>query len=271
MLASPPLSLGQAIILGIIQGLTEFLPISSSAHLYVVPKLLGWAYHGIAFDVALHWGTLIALLIAFWRDWWNLAREVFAVDPAVRSSALRTWAIIAVASIPAGVAGLLLEEIAETHLRSLPIQAATLTVFGFLLWWVDKVAPVRQETGLPGWRASLIMGFAQALSLVPGVSRSGVTITAGRSAGLSRVAAARFSFLLATPITFAAGMLKIKDMGDSGVSAPVMFAGVASAAIVGVLAIRGLISWLGRAGFAAFFIYRVALALIILVTLARAA
>jgi undecaprenyl-diphosphatase len=265
------MSLGQAIVLGIIQGLSEFLPISSSAHLYVVPKLLGWPYHGIAFDVALHWGTLLALLIAFWRDWWNLARDVFASDRAVSSKALQTWAMIAVASIPAAIAGFVLKDIAETQLRSLPLQAATLTVFGFLLWWVDRVAPVRQESGLPGWRTSLIMGFAQAISLVPGVSRSGVTITAGRSAGLSRVAAARFSFLLATPITFGAGLLELKNLGANGVSTPVLLAGVVSAAIVGVLAIRGLISWLGRAGFAAFFIYRVALALVIVVTLARAA
>ena len=270
MLASPAMSFGQAIVLGIIQGLTEFLPISSSAHLYIVPKLLGWPYHGIAFDVALHWGTLLALLIAFWRDWWNLLRDVFSKDRAVASKAWQTWAMIAVASVPAAIAGVLLEDIAETHLRSLPLQAATLTVFGFLLWWVDKVAPVRQESGTPGWRDSLIMGFAQTISLVPGVSRSGVTITAGRSVGLSRVAAARFSFLLATPITFGAGLLKLKELDHSGVSPPVLLAGVLSAAIVGVLAIRGLISWLGRAGFAAFFIYRVALALVIIVTLVRA-
>ena len=261
------MSFGQAIALGIIQGLTEFLPISSSAHLYVVPTLLGWTYHGVAFDVALHWGTLLALLLAFWADWLKLARDVFVSDVATRQAAVHTWLLIIVASIPGAVAGFLLKDAAETSLRSLPLQAATLAVFGFLLWWVDRVAPVRQTEGTPGWGAGLLMGFAQALALVPGVSRSGVTITAGRAKGLSRVLAARFSFLLATPITFGAGVLELKHLRDSGVAAPVLLAGVASAAIVGLFAIRGLIRFLGRAGFAAFFVYRVLLAIVIVVTL----
>lgn len=263
------MSLGQAVILGIIQGLTEFLPISSSAHLYVVPTLLGWPYHGVAFDVALHWGTLLALLIAFWRDWWNLGRDALAGTGPVRHQALRTWAQIIVASIPAGLAGLFLKDIVEQHLRWLPLQAATLAIFGFLLWWSDRVGATRETAAGPGWRACLVMGFAQALSLVPGVSRSGITITAGRSTGLSRVQAARFSFLLATPITMGAGLLEMKDLGHNGVATPVLFAGIASAAIVGVLAIRGLIAWLGRAGFAAFFAYRVGLAALILFTVFR--
>ena len=268
MLASLPMSFGQAIVLGVVQGLTEFLPISSSAHLYVVPKLLGWPYHGVAFDVALHWGTLIALLAAFWRDWFELARDAVVGAPEARKAAWRTWLTIALASVPAAIAGLLLQDVAETRLRSLPLQAATLAIFGFLLWWIDRSAPVKRD-GMPGWRAAMVMGTAQALSLVPGVSRSGVTMTAGRGAGLSRVAAARFSFLLATPITFGAGLLELRHLNTSGVAPAVMLAGVISAAIVGVLAIRGLIAWLSRAGFAAFFAYRVALALLIVLTLAR--
>jgi undecaprenyl-diphosphatase len=256
------MSFGQAIVLGVVQGLTEFLPISSSAHLYIVPKLLGWPYHGVAFDVALHWGTLLALLIAFGGEWLRLGRDAIAGAPDARNAAWRTWFMIALASVPAAVAGFLLKDVAETHLRSLPLQAATLAVFGFLLWWVDRRAPVKRET-TPGWGEAMIMGAAQALSLVPGVSRSGVTITAGRSAGLSRVAAARFSFLLATPITFGAGLLKLKDLSHD--LSPVTLAiGVLSAALTGFLAIRGLIRWLGRAGFEVFFLYRVALAALIL-------
>ena len=261
------MSLSQAIVLGIVQGLTEFLPVSSSAHLYVVPKLLGWQYHGLAFDVALHWGTLFALLMAFGGEWWALARHAFAADAATRKAAGRTWLLIAAASVPGAVAGFLLKDVAETALRSLPLQAATLAGFGFLLWWVDRVAPVLSSQGTPSWGAGLAMGLAQALALVPGVSRSGVTITAGRAAGLSRVQAARFSFLLATPITFGAGVLELKHLRGSGIPAPVLLAGVASAAIVGVVAIRGLLRFLGRAGFAAFFVYRLALALVIVLTL----
>ncbi len=263
------MSFFQAIVLGVIQGLSEFLPISSSAHLYVVPKLLGWTYHGLAFDVALHWGTLVALLIAFGRDWLKLARDVFSGDAAERSDAIRTWLTIIVASIPAVIVGLLLKDAAETALRNLPLQAAMLAVFGFLLWWVDRVAPVRQTEGNPGWSTSIVVGLAQALALIPGVSRSGITITAGRARGLSRVAAARFSFLLATPITFGAGVLEFKHMVHGDVTLPVLLAGVASAAIVGVIAIRSLIRFLGHAGFLGFFIYRVAFAALIVIALVR--
>lgn len=262
------MSLGQAVVLGIIQGLTEFLPISSSAHLYVVPTLLGWSYPGLAFDVALHWGTLVALLLAFWKDWWSLSRDAIAGAPDAKRAARGFWVRIAVASVPAAIAGLALEGLAETHLRALPIQAVTLTVFGFLLWWVDRVAPSRPGTGPPGWRPALIMGFAQALSLVPGVSRSGITITAGRAAGLTRVEAARFSFLLATPITFGAGILKMDDL-STDLPAAVIAAGVVSSAVVGLLAIHGLLRWVARAGFGAFFAYRVALAAILVITLLR--
>jgi undecaprenyl-diphosphatase len=254
----------QAAVLGAVQGLTEFLPISSSAHLYVVPTLLGWPYAGVAFDVATHWGTLIALLAAFWRDWWTLARDAVAGAPAARSAAIGTWLRLAVASVPAAIAGLLLEDLADTTLRALPIQAATLAGFGFLLWWVDRVRPAGRETSDPGWATALAMGAAQALALVPGVSRSGVTITCGRACGLARVSAARFSFLLAVPITFGAGLLKLRDLSPDLPPLTIAIA-VLSAAVTGFFAIRGLIRWVGRAGFEVFFLYRVALAVLILV------
>jgi len=263
------MSFFQAIVLGIVQGLTEFLPISSSAHLYVIPKLLGWSYHGVAFDVALHWGTLLALLVAFGGTWWTLLRDAFAGDVAVRAEARHTWLVIVVASIPAVIAGKLLKGVAESALRNLPLQAAMLALFGLLLWWVDKVAPVREDRRTPGLGSAIWIGVSQALALVPGVSRSGITITAGRATGLSRVAAARFSFLLATPITFGAGVLEFNDMVHGDVTAPVILAGITSAAIVGVIAIRGLIRFLGHAGFAAFFIYRVLFAAVIVITLLR--
>jgi undecaprenyl-diphosphatase len=262
------MSLGQAVALGIIQGLTEFLPISSSAHLFVVPTLLGWPYHGLGFDVALHWGTLIALLVAFWRDWWRLLRDFFSADRLARDDARRTWLQLAVGSVPAAIAGLLFKDVIETQLRWLPLQAVTLSVFGFLLWWVDRKAPTRVSETSPSWGAALLMGCAQAVALVPGVSRSGVTITAGRAAGLPRVAAARFSFLLATPITFGAGLLEVEHFRDSA-STQVLIVGMAVSAVVGILAIRGLLHWLGRAGFGVFFAYRLALAALVLMSAAR--
>lgn len=252
----------QAALLGIIQGLTEFLPISSSAHLYAIPTLLGWTYGGLAFDVALHWGTLVALLIAFWREWWMLIRDAFSRNVATRRRALGIGLRLAVASVPAAVVGLLLQDAAETYLRALPLQAAMLIVFGFLLWWVDKVARRGPEADFPGWGACLVVGVAQSLALVPGVSRSGVTITAGRAAGMGRVSAARFSFLLATPITFGAGLVELRHA--SHVSAVPIAIGVMMSAIFGLIAIRGLIRWVSRAGFAAFFAYRVALAALLI-------
>jgi undecaprenyl-diphosphatase len=256
----------QAVVLGAVQGLTEFLPISSSAHLYIVPTLLGWPYAGVAFDVALHWGTLLALVIAFWSDWANLARDVWH---GPRAAAARVMlAKIVVASIPAAIAGVLLEKLADTKLRSLPLQAVMLFVFGFLLWLADRMFVARREDRVPGWGASLLVGAAQALALVPGVSRSGITMTAGRTVGLDRVSAARFSFLLATPITFGAGLLELRHL-PTGVPVGTLALGVVTSAVVGLLAIRGLLRWLSHAGFGVFFAYRAALAAFILFTLVR--
>lgn len=252
----------EAVVLGSLQGLSEFLPISSSAHLYVVPRLLRWTYNGLAYDVALHWGTLIALVLAYGDVWLRLGRDALTGAPAARASAWDTWIKLAVASVPAAIAGLLLKDAAEGALRSLPLQAVTLTVFGFLLWWVDRVAPQRAGSGTPGWAACLAMGVAQAVALVPGVSRSGITITAGRASGLTRVDAARFSFLLATPITFGAGLLELRHL-PTGVPIGPLVLGVAVSALVGLLAIRGLIRWLGNAGFGVFFAYRLALAAVV--------
>jgi len=257
----------QAAVLGAIQGLTEFLPISSSAHLYAVPTLLGWKYAGLAFDVALHWGTLIALLVAFWRDWWNLIRDLFARDGAVRRAAGVTWLKLAAGSVPAAIAGVLLQDIAETRLRALPLQALMLTVFGFLLWWVDRISVRGRDTKIPGWGACIAIGAAQALALVPGVSRSGVTITAGRASGLDRVSSARFAFLLGTPITFGAGLLELRHAPGSMLGLPVAI-GVLTSAVFGLFAIRGLIRWVSRAGFVAFFAYRVLLAIVLVTAFA---
>jgi len=266
--AAAALTPGRAAVLGAVQGLTEFLPVSSSAHLYIVPKLLGWTYEGVAFDVALHAGTLVALLLAFWRDWWDLVRNLFAADAPTRDQARKLWAWLIVATIPGGVAGLLLEKAADTQLRDLRIQAVTLFVFGVVLWAADRFRPPGRDPEVPEMKTGLAMGFAQALALVPGVSRSGITITAGRLSGLSKISAARFSFLLATPITFAAVVLKLRHMPHD-VPASSLAVGVITSAAVGLLAIRGLIRWLGRAGFGVFLAYRTALAALLLIVVLR--
>lgn len=269
MLACGAMSALEAATLGIVQGLTEFLPISSSAHLYIVPRMLGWSYGGVTFDVALHMGTLAALLIAFWREWWALGRGAFHRDRAARAEAHGVWLKLAAATVPAVIVGLAVQPIAETHLRSLPLQAVTLAAFGLLMWAVDRRSPSRPADGFPGWGACMLVGCAQALSLVPGVSRSGVTMTAGRAAGMPRVEAARFSFLLGTPITLGAGLVELRKL-DQGPPIAVVAIGAATSAIVGVLAIRGLIRWLGRAGFGAFCAYRVGLAIVIALYALRA-
>lgn len=259
----------QAVVLGTIQGLSEFLPISSSAHLYAVPTMLGWRYEGLAFDVALHGGTLLALLIAFGSDWIGLFRDAVAGAGPAGREARSVLARLVVASIPGAVAGVLLEGPAEVLLRSLPIQAAMLAAFGLLLWWVDRTRPQLHEARVPGWGSCVFIGCAQALALIPGVSRSGITMTAARGVGLSRVSSATFSFLLATPITFGAVVLEMRHL-PKDVPGSTIAIGVVSAAVVGLLAIRGLIRWLGRAGFGVFAVYRVALALVIVVQWIRA-
>lgn len=257
----------QALVLGAVQGLTELLPVSSSAHLYVVPTLLGWKYEGVAFDVALHGGTLVALVIAFWNDWLALLREAFSDNTELARGARMMWAKLVVATIPGAIAGKLLDQYADTYLRQLPLQAAMLVLFGLLLWLVDRGRPGRDERS-PGWGTAMAMGLAQCVALVPGVSRSGITMTAGRAAGLSRVSAARFSFLLATPITAGALLLKLKDVPHD-VPATTLAIGVASAAVFGILAIRVLLRVLRTAGFGVFFAYRVVFAAFIVAWLAR--
>lgn len=253
----------QAAVLGAVQGLTELLPVSSSAHLYVVPTLLGWPYAGLAFDVALHGGTLLALIIAFWGDWLAMVREAFSSDAAVAREARQLWAKLAAATVPAAIAGKAFGDFFEFQTRALPLQAATLFVFGLLLWLADRFRPAGTETRSPSWTQAMAIGFAQCLALVPGVSRSGITMTTGRVSGLSRVSSARFSFLLATPITFGAFLLKIPDV-PSGLPVSTVLIGVASAAVFGVLAIRLLLGMLRVTGFGVFFAYRAAFALGIL-------
>ena len=258
----------QAFILGAVQGLTELLPISSSAHLYIVPTVLGWHYEGVAFDVALHGGTLVALVIAFWKDWLKLVTDLASPDGVIAKAARDLWLKLVVCTIPGAIAGKLLDKIADEKLRYIPLQAAMLAIFGIILWAADRFSGEGEETDRPTWMTSLSMGLAQCLALVPGVSRAGITMTAGRVTGLSRTAAARFSFMLATPITAGALVLKLKDIPHD-VPASSMLIGVVTAAVFGIGAIHLLLGMVRRAGFGVFAVYRVALAAGLFIWIAR--
>lgn len=267
----PLLSPLQAAVLGAVQGLSELLPISSSAHLYLVPTLLGWPYAGVAFDVAMHAGTLLALLVAFLDDWLKLARGVFARDSAERDESRQLFGMIVAATVPALIAGKVIGEL-EDRLRSVPLQATMLLLFGILLWLADRFTRGQRDGRLPGWGTALFMGFAQCLALVPGVSRSGVTMTAGRTAGLSRLAAARFSFMISLPITLAAvlytGLLKSRNL-LAEVPVGTLLIGVTTSAVFGFLAIRFMLGLLRRTGFGVFAAYRTLLALGLFIWAAR--
>ena len=257
----------EAILLGFIQGATEFLPISSSGHLIAVPWLLGLTEHSLAFDVALHLGTLVAVGGALITDWSKMFAGVFkglrADGNPFATEDGRRLGLLAVASIPGGVFGLLLNDLAEDAFRSAALVAMTMSVMGAILWFADSRA--RSERRLESWglREALIMGFAQAMALVPGVSRSGATISAARLLGFDRDSAARLSFLMALPVTFGAVVLKVPKLFAAGIDATLV-AGIAVAAVVGVLSIRVLFAWVKTRSYLPFVIYRFAFAALIL-------
>jgi len=253
------MTLVQAAVLGVVQGLTEFLPISSSAHLLLVPWVMGWKDPGLAFDVALHWGTLVALAVYFWRDWARLAAGVLRAlsERAMNPDALLA-AKLAVGTVPAGIAGVLLEDTADRALRSPWISACMLALVGIVMWIFDRRAKSGDENRTPGWGATILIGCAQAIALVPGTSRSGITMIAGLACGLPRPAAARFSFLLSGPIILAAGLKKLPGIlhGDPATTA----VGLVCAALSGGFAIAFLLRYLSRGSFVPFAIYRLVLA-----------
>ncbi len=260
----------QAIVLAIVQGLTEFLPISSTAHLALFPWLLGWKDPGLTFDVALHAGTLVAALVYFWRTWLEMLAAVFspdnAGDPKAREHRTLFWFLL-LGTLPGTAVGLLFEEMAEKELREPVIIAAALIAVGMLMWAGENVGTHKVNLQQVSLLDSLIVGVAQALALVPGVSRSGVTMTAGLFRGMSRGTAARFSFLLSTPIIAGAALKKALEMRHSGLPSDMrlpFLAGTAVAALVGYLVVGFLIRYLERRTFKLFAVYRVALGVIVL-------
>lgn len=255
----------QAIVLGIVQGLTEFLPVSSSAHLVLIPWLLNWKDPGLAFDVALHMGTLLALLIYYWRDWLDMGLSLASGQEIHR----RLLFLLIVASVPGAIIGVLLEKQAETIFRTPALIACTLAALGVILWIADIYSSdhrkIRQMTIVD----ALLIGFSQALAIVPGVSRSGATITMARLLGISREDAANFSFLMATPIIAGAGMLEVHKALKTGIPSQVGLGFIASA-IFGLLSIALLIRYVRTHTYRPFAVYRlIAAAFVIAVVLFR--
>lgn len=250
------------ILLAIVQGLTEFLPISSSAHLILFPKLNGWADQGLAFDVAVHVGTLTAVVWYFRRDIMIILRDglsSLAQRKKVGDSNL-FWAV-GLGTIPVGLAGLLFKDLVETSLRSPLVIAATTIIFGLLLWWADvQGRRVRNEHTI-GWRDVLVIGVAQAIALIPGTSRSGITMTAGLMMGLTRAAAARFSFLLSIPVIVLAGGLNALELIQAAqpVDWMALGLGVLFSAVSAYLCIVLFLRMLERIGMLPFMIYRLIL------------
>jgi undecaprenyl-diphosphatase len=270
----------QAFTLGVVQGATELLPISSSGHLILVPWAAGWRYleehpdFNKTFDVALHLGTLVAVILYFWGDVVRLVRAWFRSVGRRRISTddERIAWYVAVATVPAAIAGAAGEDFIEKKLGNPWQIAILLAVFAVFLWLADRVAARRSIEDV-GWKGAVGVGLAQCLALMPGVSRSGVTITAGRLLRLDRDQAARFSFLLLIPIVFGASVLKgIKDVAFGGGlpsgSAGPFVVGMLAAAVVGLVAIWALLGYVRRHTYSVFVVYRLALAAAILVVIA---
>lgn len=256
------MTLIQIIVLALIQGLTEFLPVSSSAHLILGSKAFGWPDQGLVFDVATHLGTLFAVLVYFRRELMEMARAWLGPVQNDQDRLHRNLAIyLAIASIPALLTGFLAHDLVEFYLRDVRVIAWTTIGFGLLLWLADATGAKNRGLEEITLKGAIIIGLAQALALIPGTSRSGVTITAGRFLGLSPEAAARFSFLLAIPIVAAAGgygALRVAT-GDAPIDWTQFALALVFAAIAGWVCIAAFLALLKRVGLMPFVIYRLLL------------
>lgn len=263
--------ISQAILLAIVQGITEFLPVSSSAHLALAPWLFGWKDQGLAYDIALHLGTLAAVLLYFARDWAQVFAQAFGInyspDPELRLNRTMLW-LLALGSVPVGVIGLLFEKQAETTLRNPLVIGTMLVVIGLVMWFADKAGRRERGIGSIGLVDAVAIGSAQALAIIPGTSRSGATISAGLFRGLDRHAAGRFSFLLSTPVTAAAGAKALYDLYKHGGVAPDMrapfYIGITVSAITGCIVIGLFLRFLRTNSLRPFIAYRIAFGIFVL-------
>lgn len=251
----------QIAVLSLVQGLTEFLPISSSAHLILIPVLTDWPDQGLAFDVAVHVGTLLAVVSYFRNELWAMTTAWFrSLGGHATADSRLAWAVI-FGTVPAALAGLLFSDIIAHHLRSPLVIAATTIVFGLVLWWADACRRGRRDEYEITWKDVVVVGFAQALALVPGTSRSGITISAGLMLGLTREAAARFSFLLSIPVILLAGGYETWKLAQQPTAASwgSLALGTALAAVSAYLCIHYFLKLINRTGMLPYVIYRLAL------------
>lgn len=258
----------EALVLGLVQGLTEFLPISSSGHLRIVPALLGWEDPGAAFTAVIQLGTMAAVLVYFRADLWRIARAWLGelrVPFAHRSTDANVGWFIILGTIPISIFGVALSSQIESGARSLYLIGSALITFSFVMLLAERVGSYRRELSDMDGRDGLFIGLAQALALVPGVSRSGATISAGLIRGLDRGAAARYSFLLSVPAVVLSGLFELKDVGGEGgaATAPTVIATLV-AFVTGYVAIAWLLRYLATHTLSAFAAYRIALGVFVL-------
>ena len=257
----------KAIILGIIQGIGEFLPISSSAHLILVPYLLGWESHSMAFDVALHFGTLLSVLVIFFKDWWDLfIGAVKKVTKGKSSFENKMFWYLVIATVPGALLGFLLDDIVENVFRTkIWLIAIALAVMGILIYigdkWADQHYKIETDFKHISLTQAFLIGLSQALAIIPGFSRSGTTILTARLMGLSKKAATKFTFLLSVPIIAGAAILKVTDLTLNLET----IIGVLVSFVVGVFSIKFLLNYIKKHDFSVFAVYRVIFAIIILI------
>ena len=262
----------QSIILGVVQGLTELLPISSSAHLFLIPWFFNWQIPE-SFDVALHLGTLLAIGIFFFNDWINLIKGGYktAVKKEKNPEGKLFWYIV-VATIPGGIIGFILDKYAEGILTKPLIIAIALIVMGIVLYIVDKKSKNKTDYENLNFKQTFLIGLSQSLAFIPGVSRSGITMTTGRLLGVKREAAAKYSFMLSGPIVLAATLFKLKDFIEYFLVADIIgitafIIGVLTSFIVGVFVIKFLLEFLRKGSFKIFAIYRIILGMVVIIAL----
>jgi len=262
------LEIFQAIVRGFVQGITEFLPVSSSGHLILIPWFLGWEDLGLAFDAALHFGTLISLVGFFRLEWLAFVRSGFRVlSGTVETTDDRMVLYIVVATIPGATAGLLAGDFVEARLRSPLVPGITLILLALVLLLAERAGSRHKDFAGISWTDAITIGLAQAVALIPGVSRSGVTITAALFRGIRREPAARFSFLLSTPIIAGAAGTKMLDLVSAdagGGQLTMLLAGILTSAVVGYLAIRFMLRYLATNTTYVFICYRIVLGLVVL-------
>ena len=272
------MTLFQAFILGVLQGATEFLPVSSSGHLVLVPWLLNWTASSLAFDAVVHWGTAVAVIAYFWRNWVTLAsafiKATILKSPDHKSGARMVWFIL-LGTIPAALLGYLLDDFFEAMFGRPTVAAGFLLVTATLLAASERMGRRERDLDTLDWLDALLIGLAQALAIFPGISRSGSTIATGLARGLRRESAAQFSFLIATPVILGAGLLKVLDLAQAGglaAQAPALVVGFVTAGAVGLGCIHFLMHYLQRRSLYPFAIYCAAAGIIcLIVAFARAA